>query len=63
MKANSDRLAASSKKAGEKLNARRIVVCLPLTLFLLTVAHAQQSMKLPRIGFVATVSPSTIWAG
>jgi hypothetical protein len=29
---------------------RRIVVCLPLTLFLLTVAEAQQPKKVPRIG-------------
>jgi hypothetical protein len=31
---------------------RRIVFCLPLTLLLLTVAEAQQAVKVPRIGFL-----------
>jgi putative tryptophan/tyrosine transport system substrate-binding protein len=31
---------------------RRIVCCLLLTLFLLTVAHAQQPTKIPRIGYL-----------
>jgi ABC-type uncharacterized transport system substrate-binding protein len=43
---------------------RRIVVCLPLTLFLLTVsfAEAQQPTKIPRIGFldVSTASGSAV---
>jgi len=36
---------------------RKIVFCLPLTLFLLTVAEAQHPTKVPRIGFLTT-SPS-----
>jgi putative ABC transport system substrate-binding protein len=43
---------------------RRIVICLPLTVFLLTVssADAQQSTKIPRIGFldVSTASGSAV---
>jgi len=40
----------------------KIVICLLLTFFPLTVslAQAQQPGKIPRIGFLATVSPSTI---
>lgn len=38
---------------------RKIVVCLPLTLFLLTVAHAQQPTKIPRIGYLINPSPSS----
>ncbi len=33
---------------------RRVVVCLLLTLFLLTVAEAQQPKKVPRIGYLST---------
>jgi putative ABC transport system substrate-binding protein len=36
---------------------RRSIVCLPLTLFLLTVAEAQQREKIPRIGFLIASSP------
>ena len=43
---------------------RSIVICLPLTVFLLTVssADAQQSTKIPRIGFldVSTASGSAV---
>ena len=43
---------------------RRIVICLPLTLFLLTVsfADAQQPTKVPRIGFldISTASGSAV---
>jgi putative ABC transport system substrate-binding protein len=39
---------------------RRIVVCLLLTVFLLAVAEAQQSSKIPRIGFLSATSPSII---
>ena len=38
---------------------RKIVFCLPLTLFLLTVAEAQQLAKMPRIGFLNALSPTT----
>ena len=39
---------------------RRIVICLPLTVFLLTVsfAEAQQPAKIPRIGFVSGAGDS-----
>ena len=53
MTANSERLAVSSKKAGENSMFRRIVVCLLLTLFLVPVVFAQQPAKLPRIGFLS----------
>jgi putative ABC transport system substrate-binding protein len=43
----------SSKKTGEISMVRRIVVCLPLTLFLLTVAEAQQPRKVPLIGYLS----------
>jgi hypothetical protein len=49
MTAGSELLAVSSKKTGEISMVRRIVVCLLLTLFLLTVAEAQQPKKVPRI--------------
>ena len=43
---------------------RRIVICLPLTVFLLTVssADAQQTGKIPRIGFLdnSTASGSAV---
>jgi putative tryptophan/tyrosine transport system substrate-binding protein len=41
---------------------RRIVICLPLTVFLLTVsfAHAQQPTKIPRIGFLDNSTASGI---
>ena len=40
---------------------RRIVICLPLTFFLLTVslAQAQQPTKVPRIGYLDGAFPST----
>ena len=38
---------------------RRIVVCLLLTVFLLTVAEAQQPPKIPRIGYLSVLSPSS----
>jgi putative ABC transport system substrate-binding protein len=38
----------------------RIVVCLLLTFFLLTVAEAQQPKKIPRIGFITTGFPVSI---
>ena len=41
---------------------RRIVICLALTLLLLTVAEAQQSAKIPRIGYLVAVSPSVVAA-
>jgi putative tryptophan/tyrosine transport system substrate-binding protein len=39
---------------------RRIVICLPLTVFLLTIpfAHAQQPTKIPKIGWLGGRSPS-----
>ena len=46
---------------------RRIVICLPLTVFLLTVssAEAQQTGKIPRIGFLdsSTASGSAVLLG
>ena len=41
---------------------RRIVICLPLTVFLLTVssAGAQQTGKVPRIGFLDDSTASNI---
>src|SRR5262245_59052961 len=56
MTGNSERSAVSSKKTGENSILGRIVFCLPLTLLLLTVAEAQQTGKIPRIGFL---DPST----
>jgi putative tryptophan/tyrosine transport system substrate-binding protein len=43
---------------------RRIVICLPLTVFLLTVslAEAQQTAKVPRIGYLSGGSLSTLAA-
>ena len=38
---------------------RRIVACLPLTLFLLTVAHAQQPKKIPRVGYLGNTAPTS----
>ena len=38
---------------------RRIVICLPLTLLLLTVAEAQQPKKIPRIGYLSNSDPVT----
>jgi putative ABC transport system substrate-binding protein len=52
MTVSSERLAVRSKKAGDHSMLRRIVVCLLLTFFLLTVADAQQPKKIRRIGFL-----------
>ena len=43
---------------------RSIIICLPLTVFLLTVAVAQvqQPGKIPRVGFLSATSPSAIAA-
>src|SRR5262245_17888796 len=38
---------------------QRIVICLPLTLLLLTVADAQQPKKVPRIGYLALNEPAS----
>jgi putative ABC transport system substrate-binding protein len=35
---------------------KRIVICLPLTVFLLTAAQAQQPTKIPRIGFLTLLA-------
>jgi putative tryptophan/tyrosine transport system substrate-binding protein len=53
MTAGSERLAVSSKKTGANSMFGRIIVCLPLTLFLLTVAEAQQPTKVPQIGYLS----------
>ena len=39
---------------------RSIVICLPLTVFLLTLsfAEAQQPKKVPRIGYLSVVDPT-----
>jgi putative ABC transport system substrate-binding protein len=59
MTAGSELLAVSSKKTGEISMVRRIVVCLPLTLFLLTVADAQQPKKVPRLGYLSNTDAGT----
>jgi putative ABC transport system substrate-binding protein len=60
MTTSSERMAVSSKKTGENAMFRRIVICLLLTAFLLTVslADAQQPKKNPRVGYIS-VSGST----
>jgi len=58
MTASSERSAVSSKKTGENSMFRRIVICLPLTLLLFTVAEAQQQAKVPRIGVLSGGSAS-----
>jgi putative ABC transport system substrate-binding protein len=55
MTASSQQLPVSSKKTGANSMLRRIVVCLPLTLFLFTVAQAQHPMKVHRIGYLAAL--------
>src|SRR5262249_5827172 len=59
MTASSERSAVSGKKTGENSMFRRIVICLPLTLLLFTVAEAQQQAKVPRIGVLSGGSAST----
>jgi putative ABC transport system substrate-binding protein len=59
MTASRERLAVSRKKTGENSMFRAIVVCLLLTVFLLTVAEAQQPPKIPRIGYLSVLSPSS----
>src|SRR5437764_14715602 len=58
MTATSERSAVSSKKTGENSMFRRIVVCLLLTVFLPNVADAQQTRKVPRIGYLSIASSS-----
>src|SRR6266487_1668551 len=62
MTANSERLAVSSQRTGEQRMIKNIFVfiCSLLTVFLLTVslAHAQQAKKVPRIGVLSAPSPS-----
>jgi putative ABC transport system substrate-binding protein len=62
MTTNSKQRAVSSKKTGENRMFRRIVVCLPLTVVLLTVAiaQAQQPTKVPRIGFLSNNSLAAV---
>jgi putative ABC transport system substrate-binding protein len=48
---SSDQLAAISK-TGNNAIVRRIVLCLPLILFLLTCAEAQQPARFSKIGFL-----------
>jgi putative tryptophan/tyrosine transport system substrate-binding protein len=55
MTVSSEQETVSSKKTGKRVFGR-IVVCLPLTVFLLTVAEAQQPKKVPRIGFLSPTS-------
>src|SRR5215510_2497200 len=59
MTVRNERLAVSSQKTGENSMFRRIVICLPLTLLLLTVADAQQPKKVPRIGYLGANPRST----
>src|SRR5262245_26599911 len=49
----------SSQKTGENSMFRRIVICLPLTLLLLTVAEAQQPTKVSRIGYLSNSDAAT----
>src|SRR5215510_15314608 len=58
MTVRNERLAVSSQKTGENSMFRRIVICLPLTLLLLTVADAQQPKKVPRIGYLSVRDPA-----
>jgi putative ABC transport system substrate-binding protein len=55
MTVSSERLAVSSKKTGALMIARS-VICLPLTVFLLTItiAQAQQPGKIPRIAYLSS---------
>ena len=57
---SSQRLAVNSKTGANPM-FRSIVICLPLTVFLLTVsfAEAQQPTKVPRIGYLATYDAAT----
>jgi putative ABC transport system substrate-binding protein len=59
MRAGSELLAVSSKKTGANSMVRRIVVCLLLTLFLLTVAEAQQPKKVARLGYLSNTDAAT----
>jgi len=52
----------NSKKTGEKGMFLRSGLCLSLSLFLLTVAHAQERAKAPRIGYLTATSLSAIAA-
>jgi putative tryptophan/tyrosine transport system substrate-binding protein len=52
MTSNRERLAVSSNKAGQCSTFRRIVACLLLTLFMGSVARAEQAAKIPRIGYL-----------
>src|SRR5262249_3549019 len=49
-------------KNGAQPMTSKIVICLPLTVFLLTLsfAEAQQAKKVPRIGFLHTASAAAI---
>jgi len=58
MTVSSEQETVSSKKTGKRVFGR-IVVCLPLTVFLLTVAEAQQPKKVPRIGFLSPTSDNS----
>jgi putative ABC transport system substrate-binding protein len=58
MTASRERLAVSRKIAAENSMFRKIIVCLPLTLFLLTVAQAQQPEKLQKVGWLGSRSAS-----
>src|SRR5262245_35438976 len=52
MTASSERLTVTSKTGATPV-FRSIVICLLLTLLLVTVAEAQQVRKIPRIGYVS----------
>jgi putative tryptophan/tyrosine transport system substrate-binding protein len=51
-------VTVSSKMTGANSIFRRIVVCLPLTLFLLPAAHAQQPKKVYQIGYLSALDPT-----
>src|SRR5438094_7847139 len=62
MTAGSEQKAVSSKEIEAKPMIRRIVVCLLITALLPTVlpAHGQQPTKIPRIGFLSSLSAAAV---
>ena len=62
MTAGSEQKAVSSKEIEAKPMIRRIVVCLLITALLPTVlpAHGQQPAKVPRIGFLSSLSAAAV---
>jgi putative ABC transport system substrate-binding protein len=59
MIASSELSAVSSKKAGRNSMFKKIVLCLLLSVVLLTVAEAQQPGKIFRIGYLSPGNPGS----